>query len=94
MLLMGACELYEITKDFPLQFSETSNQFANILEANGRKQHVNKSTYHRGNHTLDLVITRRWSCLIRESPKVLDPSLCDNKGNVANSVAITHFNNF
>ena len=60
MLLMGACELYEITKDFPLQFSETSNQFANILEANGRKQHVNKSTYHRGNHTLDLVITQRW----------------------------------
>ena len=46
-----------------------SDSFTNILDANGLKQHVDQPTHRKG-HTLDLVITRDTSGLLRSPPVV------------------------
>ena len=46
-----------------------SDSFTNILDANGLKQHVDQPT-HRNGHTLDLVITRDTSGLLRSPPVI------------------------
>ena len=46
-----------------------SDSFTNILDANGLKQHVDQPTHRKG-HTLDLVITRDTSGLLRSPPVI------------------------
>ena len=46
-----------------------SDGFTNILDANGLKQHVDQPTHRKG-HTLDLVITRDTSGLLRSPPVI------------------------
>ena len=46
-----------------------SDSFTNILDANGLKQHVDQPTHRKG-HTLDLVITRDTSGLLRSAPVI------------------------
>ena len=46
-----------------------SDSFTNILDANGLKQHVDQPTHRKG-HTLDLVITRDTSRLLRSPPVI------------------------
>ena len=46
-----------------------SDSFTNILDANGLKQHADQPTHRKG-HTLDLVITRDTSGLLRSPPVI------------------------
>ena len=59
-----------------------SSQFANILEGNGLKQLVNKVLIISEITFLTLSLYTHRRSLIRESPKVLDPALCNDKNNV------------
>ena len=73
-----------------LPVSAVDRQVSLTLEANGLKQHVNKSTYNRGYHIIDLVITYSWSCLILESPKASDTAMCINERNFVNDHFTVH----
>ena len=58
-----------IVGDFNIHADSSNNEsqgFLDILNANGLTQHVTNPT-HQGGHTLDLVITREHSNLLRES---------------------------
>ena len=56
-----------------------SDSFTNILDANGLKQHVDQPTHRKG-HTLDLVITRDTSGLLRSPPVILISGVGDLTG--------------
>ncbi len=55
-----------------------TRRFNEILEAHGLQQHVKEHTYHRG-HTLDVVITRSDTSIIR-GIHVFDPGLGEGHG--------------
>jgi hypothetical protein len=54
--------------------------FTGILDSCGMMQYVNEPTHVRG-HTLDVIITRDNTNLVSDIT-VLDPGLCDDKGNI------------
>lgn len=55
-------------------------RFTSILDAHGLSQHIHEPTHKKG-HTLDLVITRDTSVLLKSTPVITDPGLCDLQGN-------------
>ena len=61
-----------IVGDFNIHVDSSNNEsqsFLDILNANGLIQHVKSSTHQKG-HTLDLVITREQSNLLKRPPVV------------------------
>ena len=54
--------------------------FLDILDEQGFVQHVVGATHIRG-HTLDVFITRDNSSILLDNPSILEPHLCDGKGN-------------
>ncbi|CAC5366200.1 unnamed protein product [Mytilus coruscus] len=56
--------------------------FSLTLEDHGLQQHINGPTHIHG-HTLDVIITREISSILKNTPVVHDPYLCDKKGNPA-----------
>ena len=68
-----------IVGDFNIHVDSSNNEsqgFLYILNANGLTQHVTSPTHQKG-HTLDLVITREQSNLLRGSPIVLLSGVSD-----------------
>ena len=51
-----------------------------MLEGHGLQQHIKEPTHIHG-HTLDVFITRQNNSILEDCPTVLDPCLCDLKGN-------------
>ena len=70
--------------NFHLENSTQSNSrsFIQTLESNNLKQHTQGPTHYSG-HTLDVVITRETSTLIRDVT-VTDIGLCNDDGNLLN----------
>ena len=54
-------------------------RFTGQLDAYGLVQHVTGATHIRG-HTLDVIITRESSSIIKGSPSIVDPCLYDSRG--------------
>ena len=74
MIIVGD---FNIHVDSPNSPNDTlPKRFLGILESMGLTQHVSGPT-HRAGHTLDLIITRSESCLIRDVV-VLNPGLSDH----------------
>ncbi|XP_061194315.1 uncharacterized protein LOC133202489 [Saccostrea echinata] len=65
------------------------NRFILTLEEHGLSQHVVGATHTKG-HTLDVLITRKASSLLRGLPTIQDPVLCDNNGNAAGDHFAVH----
>ncbi|XP_062582897.1 uncharacterized protein LOC134244661 [Saccostrea cucullata] len=57
-----------------------SQIFRELLAEHGLKQHISDAT-HRLGHTLDVLITREDSSILKGIPFVADPGICDNNGN-------------
>jgi len=56
------------------------HEFSGLLESHGLVQHVRAATHIQG-HTLDVVITREDSSILRDTPLVMDPCLVNTRGN-------------
>jgi exonuclease III len=56
------------------------HQFLGLLESHSLVQHVRAATHIQG-HTLDVVITREDSFILRDTPLVMDPCLVNTRGN-------------
>ncbi|CAG2192897.1 unnamed protein product [Mytilus edulis] len=73
-----------ITGDLNFHLDNKNNcdtrKFQETLRDHGLVQHVRGPTHNHG-HTLDVVITRENSLILKTVPSVQDPSLCDRKGN-------------
>ncbi|CAC5424857.1 unnamed protein product [Mytilus coruscus] len=75
-----------ITGDLNFHRDDKNNsdacKFIESLEDHGLQQHINGPTHiHR--HTLDVISTRAISSILKNTPVVHDPYLCDKKGNPA-----------
>lgn len=57
-----------------------ARRFLESLEDHGLVQHIQGATHIHG-HTLDVVITREESSILVDTPSILDPYLCDKRGN-------------
>lgn len=70
-----------ITGDLNFPVDDPNNidarRFRRILDEHGLMQHVKGATHVHG-HTLDLIITRNSSHILRSVPTIQDPALCDN----------------
>ncbi|CAC5422780.1 unnamed protein product [Mytilus coruscus] len=75
-----------ITGDLNFHLDDKNNsdacKFIETLEDHGLQQHINGPTHIHG-HTLDVIITREISSILKNTPVVHDPYLCDKKGNPA-----------
>jgi len=73
-----------ITGDLNYQLDKPDStdvhQFSGLLESHGLAQNVRAATCIQG-HTLDLVITREDSSILRDTPLVMDPFLVNTRGN-------------
>lgn len=58
-----------------------ARRFVNTLDCHGLSQHVVGATHVRG-HTLDVVITREYSTILKAVPEVEDPLIFDTNGNM------------
>jgi len=71
-----------ITGDLNFHFDDPTDnlrRFTGQLDAYGLVQHVTGATHIRG-HTLDVIITRESSSIIKGSPSIVDPCLYDSRG--------------
>ena len=59
-----------------------SKKFISLLEGHGLSQHVQEATHKKG-HTLDLVITHSGSTLLKATPIISNPGLCDKHGKLS-----------
>ena len=59
---------------------QNARKFLDILDEQGFVQHVVGATHIRG-YTLDVFITRDNSSILPDKPSILEPHLCDVKGN-------------
>ena len=59
-----------------------SKKFISLLEGHGLSQHVQGATHKKG-HTLDLVITHSGSTLLKATPIISNPGLCDKHGKLS-----------
>jgi hypothetical protein len=57
-------------------------KFMSVLDAHSLCQHVQGATHKKG-HTLDLVITHSDSTLLKGTPIISHPGLCDKHGNLS-----------
>ncbi|CAG2249207.1 unnamed protein product [Mytilus edulis] len=75
-----------ITGDLNFHLDDKNNsdacKFIETLEDHGLQQHINSPTHIHG-HTLDVIITREISSILKNAPVVHHPYLCDKKGNPA-----------
>ncbi|KAK2141457.1 hypothetical protein LSH36_1095g00036 [Paralvinella palmiformis] len=55
------------------------HQFSGLLESHGLVQHVRAATHIQG-HTLDVLITRKDSSILLDTPLVVDPFLVNTRG--------------
>ncbi|CAG2223690.1 unnamed protein product [Mytilus edulis] len=82
--LVVTSEELVITGDLNFHLDNKNNcdtrKFQETLRDHGLVQHVRGPTHNHG-HTLDVVITRENSLILKTVPSVQDPSLCDRKGN-------------
>lgn len=65
------------------------NKFIHTLEEHGLSQHVIDATHTKG-QTLNVLITRNTSSVLRGIPTIQDPVLCDNNGNAAGDHLAVH----
>jgi hypothetical protein len=72
-----------VTGDLNFHLDNTQDsdtrKFLELVEDRGMSQHV--SPTHIQGHIQDVIITKMENPVLRGSPQVLDPGLCDNKGN-------------
>ena len=76
---VGVREELLFVGDFNIHVDSSNNEsqgFLDILNANGLTQHVTSPTHQKG-HTLDLVITREQSNILRGSPIVFISGVSD-----------------
>ena len=73
-----------LTGDLNFHLDDYTNadgqKFLETLEIHGLSQHVVGATHNRG-HTLDVLITRNSSYILKGTPEIEDPCLFDSHGN-------------